>query len=440
MKRPKAPEKPEKPRRPPARPFGHQVVEQEIQLDADRWSAFKDSFGEREHGIDSDGSPIELLRLIRDFSAVDGPIAERLTKLKRVDLPAVGRSYRVEHDDDKRRPRSVLVSERIPGVRLSEIIARGSSKGVVPDIGASLYVMRRLYAAAEKLRKVSGVDHFILAPERVVVTPRAELVIVEVALASGVETLAAAGSLPASLKLAYIESNSKKHALRLDIARIARIGVAMLVGRPIDASETIDALSPILGELNDVAAIRAGDAFSAALRTWLEQALTIEAGVSFEDFDAASAALDQTDPPKDCVASRKTFRAYLESVSIDELSQGDLSVIEVDRIRSIRTRQTMSRSGQRRGWVNRVAGELGLPHKDEVLQESPAEIAAKPLNPSRPPAASPPPGPRADVSKPPANAPVAAVETGEPLKDSVIKAVASRFGFLLREEEAQKAS
>jgi len=198
-------------------------------------------------------------------------------------------------------------------------------------------------SAAEKLRKVSGLDHFILASERVVVTPRAELVIVEVALAAGADALAAASSIPKSLKLAYSESNSKKHALRLDIARVARIGVAMLVGRPIDAGETIDALSPILGELNDVAAIRAGDAFSAALRTWLEQALTIEAGVSFDDFAAASAALDQTEPPKDCVASRQTFRAYLESVEVDELSQGDLYAIEVDRIRGIRTRQTMSR-------------------------------------------------------------------------------------------------
>ena len=442
MKRPKPPEKPEKPRRPPARPFGHQAAEQEIQLDADRWSAFKDSFGEREHGIDADGSPIELLRLLRDFSSVDGAIAERVTKLKRVDLPAVGRSYRVENDDDKRRPRSVLVSERIPGVRLSEIIARGSSKGVVPDIGASLYVMRRLYAAAQKLRKVSGLDHFILAPERVVVTPRGEVVIVEVALAAGADALAAAGSIPKSLKLAYIESSSKKHGLRLDIARIARIGVAMLVGRAVDASDTIDALSPILGELNDVAAIRAGDAFSAALRTWLEQALTIEAGVSFDDFAAASAALDQTNPPKDCVASRQTFRAYLESVAIDELSQGELSAIEVERLRGIRTRQTMSRSGQRRGWTNRVAGELGLPHKDEVLQESPAEIAAKPLNPPRPAAAAPPPpaAPRAEVSKPPAPPPAAAVETGEPLKDSVIKAVASRFGFLLDEKKAGTAT
>jgi hypothetical protein len=142
------------------------------------------------------------------------------------------------------------------------------------------------------------------------------------------------------------------------------------------------------------------------------------------------------------VASRQTFRTYLEGVAIDELSQGDLSAIEVERLRGIRTRQTMSRSGQRRGWTNKVAGELGLPHKDEVLQESPAEIAAKPLNPPRPPAASPPPppAPRADVSKPPAIPPVAAVETGEPLKDSVIKAVASRFGFLLDEKNRRWSS
>jgi PEGA domain len=446
MKRPKPPEKPEKPRRPLARPVAHQTAEQEIQIDADRWTAFRDSFGEREFGIDADGTPIELLRLAREFSAVEGPIAERVTKLRKIDQTGVARSYRVEHDDDKRRPRSVLVSDRIPGVRLSDILARGTSRGVVPDIGAALYVMRRLYKAAEKLRKESGLSHFILGPERVVVTPRGEVVIVEAALASGIDALAASGAVPKTLKLAFSDSNSIKHGLRLDIARIARIGVAMLVGRTIDADETIDALSPILGELNDVAAIRAGDEFSAALRTWLEQALTIEAGVSFDDFGAAAAALEQTNPPNDCVASRRTFRGYLETLQIDEFAQSDLTTIEIERLRAIRTRQTMSRSGQRRGWVNRVAGELGLPHKDEVLQESPAEIAAKPLAPRkpRPPVAPAPASPRlaADkpVSPPPATPapPAPPVETGEPLKDSVIKAVASRFGFLLQ-EEGQKA-
>ena len=444
MKRPKPPEKPEKPRRPPVRPVTHQAVEQEIQLDADRWTAFRDTFGEREFGIDADGSPIELLRLIRDFTPVEGPIADRVVKLKRVDLLGVARSYRVEHDDDKRRQRSVLISERVPGIRLSEILSRSSARGAVVDIGGALYIMRRLYSAAEKLRLASGLSHFILAPERVVITPRAEVVIVETALAAGFEALAAAGNLPKTLKLALAESSSKKHGIRLDIARIARIGVSLLIGRPIDASEALDALSPILAELNDVAAIRAGDAFSAALRTWLEQALTIEDGVSFDDFAAASAALDQTNPPKDCMASRATFRTYLEGLQIEEFSQADLASMEVERVRAIRTRQTMSRSGQRRGWTNKVAGELGLPHKDEVLQESPAEIAAKPLNPVRSTTT-----PReismstaaAEQPLPPVPpAPAAPVDPGEPLKDSVIKAVASRFGFLLREEEAQMAA
>ena len=50
-----------------------------------------------------------------------------------------------------------------------------------------------------------------------------------------------------------------------DIARITIAGMAMIVGRPLDPSEEIDPLSPVVQEVVEVAAVRAGDLFAAAL-------------------------------------------------------------------------------------------------------------------------------------------------------------------------------
>src|SRR5436190_291115 len=120
----KPPEKPKPPvKRPPFKPAVSssraEDHEQEISLDGDRWSAFRDRFGEREVGIDSNGTPIELLRLIKEFTPVEEQLAERVGKLKRCERAGISRAFRVEHDDNKLRPRLVLVSERIAGMRLS---------------------------------------------------------------------------------------------------------------------------------------------------------------------------------------------------------------------------------------------------------------------------------------------------------------------------------
>ena len=135
MARQKPPEKPVKPVKRPVKPAPSPTHEQEISLDADRWSGFQDSFGEREVGIDPNGSPIELLRLIKEFTSFEQQLADRVRQLSGCERPGIARPLRVEEDDNKRRPRLVLVSERIAGIRLSELLTRGIGRSTVPEIG-----------------------------------------------------------------------------------------------------------------------------------------------------------------------------------------------------------------------------------------------------------------------------------------------------------------
>src|SRR5229473_3937663 len=382
MRRPKPPEKSQRPAKRPSRAAPPADHEQEIHVDTDRWSGFRDSFGEREVGIDAEGGAIELLRLVREFTPVEQALSERISRLTDFDRPAVARPLRLEQDDRKRRPRLILISDRVPGVRLSELLLRGIGRSVVPDLGVALFVMRRLLSTAALLQTSTGLTHFIVAPERVVITPRGEVVIVEAALAGAIEALVASNEIPKGLRLARSDADARQEGPRVDITRIARIGISLMLGRALDADENVDALSSVLGEVADVAAIRAGDGFSTALRLWLEQAVTIDADASFPDFQDADIALERTNPPNNCAASRLTLQAFLQDLALEHLSNPETVALEYERIRGIRTRQIAARpvaAEAQTAWIDSVAQELGLPHRDEILQESPEEIAANPL-------------------------------------------------------------
>ena len=69
MRRPRPPEKPQRPAKRPSKAVPPAGQELEIHVDTERWSGFRDSFGEREVGIDAEGRAIELLRLIRVVEA-----------------------------------------------------------------------------------------------------------------------------------------------------------------------------------------------------------------------------------------------------------------------------------------------------------------------------------------------------------------------------------
>ena len=169
MRHPIPPEKPQRSGRRPSKASSPTAgQEHEIPVDTDRWSGFRDSFGEREVGIDAEGGAIELLRLVREFTPVEQALSDRISRLTDFDRPAVARPLRLEQDDRKRRPRLILISDRVPGVRLSELLLRGIGRSVVPDLGVALFVMRRLLSTATLLQTSTGLTHFIVAPERVV--------------------------------------------------------------------------------------------------------------------------------------------------------------------------------------------------------------------------------------------------------------------------------
>ncbi len=279
-----------------------------IRPDGAGWSGVRDSFGERATAVDADGRSVDLLRLFAAFTPAARPLLDRITLLD-VDRPAVGRAIALEHDEAS--GRLILVSEHVPGVRLSELLQTAVQRSVVADLGAALFVMRRLLTLAESLKAATGLAHFSIAPERIVITPHGRVVIVEPALAAAADTVGIAPN---------------------DIAGIAITGMSLMLGHLIENAEHIDPLSPVLQDAADVAAIRTGHRFAIDIRLWFDRAIIADPSLSFPDFRQARLALSRVGLMREsaCDASRRTLKAFLNDLAIESVIEGDAGTLEVD--------------------------------------------------------------------------------------------------------------
>jgi hypothetical protein len=311
-------------------------VEETLTIDHPRWSGFRDGVGEREDGVDEQGFSIELLRLRKEFSSFALPLTDRILRLIDFDRPGATRALRVDQDETS--PRLVLVSERASGFRLSELLERGAERGVIPDLGAALYIMRRLLATAAAIQRDTGVCHLAISPERILITPRGSVVIVEAAMAGAIEAFGdrIPPAVRKAMRVARLEAAT--NGPQVDIARITIAGMALIVGRPLDPAEEIDPLSPVVQEVVEVAAVRAGDLFAAALTPWIDRAISVDPLLAFGDYADAVADLDEIVPPAEarCSISRATLRKFMDDLSLD---RAHLAALEADRIREIRARQ-----------------------------------------------------------------------------------------------------
>ena len=267
------------------------------------------------------GSTVERLSLTPALSAVQTALSARIAQLMYFNHPAIAHAHGLERDAVT--GRLILVSDRVPGPRLPALLARASERSLVADLPAALFVMRRLLSALRSLHAATGVSHVGVAPSRIVVSPRAEFVMVETALAGA----ATGGS---------------QEDPRLDIAQIALIGMSMMLGRAVGETEDADARAALVREVSDVATIRAGDDFATFAESWFAWALVIDAGRSFHGFEDASTALAEVER-SGCVASRRALKAFVRDLAFPGALTPEGRALEFDRIRSTRARQLVRR-------------------------------------------------------------------------------------------------
>lgn len=228
---------------------------------------FTDVLGDRLRLFDNAGPALELLRFSAPVVTVPGfeaAVRARIEALGSFSHPAFTKVRALSLLDDPH-PQLALVSELVPGERLSTVLRAAQAIGVAPEAGSAVWMLRRLLPALTALHQAGGgdVSHGLIGPDRVIVTPAGALILTEYVLGSalGGQGLAPPGS---------------------DVAQTALLALAVMLGRPLRSEESTTQLPQALDQAC------APGATGALLRPWLERALS----TGSDGFQSAREALD----------------------------------------------------------------------------------------------------------------------------------------------------
>ena len=139
------------------------------------------------------------------------------------------------------------------------------------------------------------VAHGLIAPERLIVTPNARLVIVEHVLGAAIEQLQfGRDRLWQEFRVAMPPSAGlPRFDHRADVTGMGLVALALILGRPLAADEYPHRIPDLLNEVRERSALGEEQPLSQPLRSWLSRALQIDVRRSFASAPEAMAALDE---------------------------------------------------------------------------------------------------------------------------------------------------
>ena len=275
--------------------------------------AFQDSLGDRRTAPDSSGvETLELLYFRRDIAsapAFEPALRERASRLAGFRDAQYARIQGVE----RREGALALVSERIAGVRLSQLLEVAGRESLALNINAALAMLRQLVPAVAVLHQTArDVAHGAIGPERLIVTPDARLVIVEHVLGGALEQLRFSGERYwRELRIPVPRSaGAPRFDQRTDVTQIGAVALALVLGRLLREDEYArvdDAVSSAWAT-----SARGGlEPLPAGFRSWLMRALQLDPVSSFPSAMEAWAELDKIIGDSDEIAAPQALETFL---------------------------------------------------------------------------------------------------------------------------------
>ena len=264
---------------------------------------FSDRLGDRLNLFDNtDGPPLELLRLRAEFSRVpdfEFSLRARASELRDFEHPRFARVCRVD-----RLPEPggglALVSVRSDGIRLSDVLrlaerrgARLSADLLLPLVADATDALAALHA------KGSHVAHGAIGTDRLVIEPGGRLLVAEYVLGSALRSL----SRPRAdawrqLRLALpADPATPAFTHSSDVLQLGLVALALASSRPIDADEDLDRLDGLLAEAARAVPGAGWDGRWPAFEAWLRRALHRD-GSPFANAREAAAALAGVTSPR----------------------------------------------------------------------------------------------------------------------------------------------
>lgn len=256
---------------------------------------FSDGLGDRVVAVDAaTGDLLQILRVRPQLLAVPSfefALRERAARLANFRHAYYARVRRID-----RHPTGLaIVSDHVEGVRLSDMLRVAAERGLQLDLNAALCLLRQLVPSVALLHEnARDVAHGLVAPERLIVTPRARIVVVEHVMGSAVEQLQYNRErLWQELRVAVpVSVGAARFDHRADVTAIGLVALALVLGRPLSADEYPHRVASLL---NDARARSAGaeeQRLPDSLHAWIARALQLDVRQGFTSATEAQVALE----------------------------------------------------------------------------------------------------------------------------------------------------
>jgi PEGA domain-containing protein len=260
---------------------------------------FCDGIGERVVAVDgATGELLQILRIRPALTAVPSfefALRERAARLANFRHAYYARVRRIDRVAVPG-PGLSIVSDHVEGTRLSDILRVAYERNLQLDINTALCLIRQLVPAVALLHEnAREVAHGLIAPERLIVTAHARLVIVEHVLAAAVEQLQfGRDRLWQEFRIAMPPSAGlPRFDHRADVTGVGLVALALVLGRPIEAHEFPAHLPVLLNDARERTALGEEQPLSPPLRDWLARALQLDTRRAFASAPEALTALEE---------------------------------------------------------------------------------------------------------------------------------------------------
>lgn len=249
--------------------------------------AFRDGLGDRILALDPGiGGSVQVLHLDRALAAAPGfevALRERIARFTEFRDAAYARTFRLESSPTPGGHVS-LVSEHVEGLRLSDLLRLADEHGIVVEAAAALSVIRQLLPATALFHEFAPeLAHGLIAPERLIITPRGKVVLTEQVLCGAIEHLRYS---PQDLwrrfrAVGWPEGGRVRFTPRSDVVEIGLVALALLLGRPLSAEDVPAGVPALVKEARERSSFGDDRPLSGALRDWVVRALQLDAARSF---------------------------------------------------------------------------------------------------------------------------------------------------------------
>ena len=227
---------------------------------------------------------LERLVLRPELGAFEVSLRERIDRLAGLEDERLARPRSIDRDSTG----LAVVTEFVPGSRLSDLLETSADLGHVPGMDAALGFLLDLLPALCGLHNGLGFAHGTIAPSRIVLTPAGQIVLLD-GIYGGALTQLRYGRRKLWQEFGVGTPENVHGSPRLDaaadIAQAALAAVMLVLGRPLRTDEYISNLPEVVQEVVEVAQIRGTASFAAGVQDFLERAFAFDPSSRYASTD-----------------------------------------------------------------------------------------------------------------------------------------------------------